>query len=94
MKHLIYSPEGEPVSDFEAENYAYKLLKQDEINTSSQNVVDWVRVLVKDGLIDWNDITVHFHDQELKIDKNGSMNEWPHGFCDTNLNALTRLLSR
>lgn len=89
---MIYSPEGEAVSDFEAENYAYRFLKQDELNVSSQNVVDWVRVMVKDGVIDWKDIKVYFRDQELLIDKNGRMNHWPHGFCDTNLNALTRLL--
>lgn len=91
MKSVRYSRGGISISDFQAEEYALGA-KDRDLHVSTENVITWLRVHVKYGLIDYNEIEILFKDQILKIDKNGELNHYPIGFCDYHLNALTKLI--
>jgi hypothetical protein len=97
MKEVIFSKYGEAVPDFKAEDYAYKLLTEDKLHIYNESVLNWIRVMVKEGAIDVNDIKFTFIDPwedtviPLLCDRNGKFQHWPRGL-DTHVDALCRLL--
>ena len=99
MKKVTYSPYGEPVRDCAAEEYARRLVSDvDTIHVSSEIVVHFVRVLIREGVLDHEQVEFEFIENTQKniitqkADKNGRLSEWPPGFCDWFDHALERLL--
>ncbi len=90
MSKLIYGPSGVAVPDHQAWEYARKLLVEPSIHVSTENVVNWARVLVKEKEL--KDLEIEFGIYQLHVDKNGRLDEWPNGFCDTTVRALERLI--
>lgn len=96
-KIITYSLEGVPVSDYKAERFAKNLLEMN-LETSTENVVLAARVLIKEGVLSHKDILFVYKDESGKevssqyADKDGRLENWPKGFCDTNENFLCRIL--
>ena len=91
MRRVRYSNNGIPVSDFQAEEYVFNTKNRD-LHVSTENVIVWLRVHIKQGLINYKEIEILFKDQVLKIDQNGNLSDSPSGFCDRNLSAFMKLI--
>ena len=50
------------------------------------------RILVKRGVIPHNNIVFKFKEQVIRLDRNGRIECYPHGFSDTLDNILMELL--
>jgi len=46
---------------------------------STWNVIDWIRVLVKEGKINPDKITLYVHGEIIKIGTAGELEQWPEG---------------
>lgn len=92
MKRVVFSNTATPVSDDSAEAHARTLLYCDELHTSNHLVVDWIRVMIKEGLFDHKDIVFEYNGQILEADRNGRIEHWPLGFCDHTEKVLERLI--
>jgi|AntAceMinimDraft_16_1070373.scaffolds.fasta_scaffold74983_4 hypothetical protein len=65
------------------------------VKLGTELLIDWVRVKVKEGVLDHKNVQFKFKDKILKCDEEGQINEhWPEGFCDQHMNALMRILKR
>lgn len=67
-------------------------IDQFEIIIPNQIVIDAIRLAVKEGRIDHNNIVFLFDEHELRVDRNGRIDEWPKGFCDKWEDILMRML--
>lgn len=98
MKEVVFSKDGKAVSDYEAENYAYRLIETDVIHISNDLVLNYVRVMIAEGALDHKDIKFTFIDQwtgaaeNVLADKNGSLSAYPQ-CLDFTCNALSRILT-
>ena len=85
MKVINYCNDGtgKAYSDLASMFAAYQLIDTVErIDTSTENVVYAVRVLVKENRL--SDVVVEFNGELIgKIDQDGRIDNWPAGFCDT-----------
>ena len=85
MKVINYCNDGSAWahSDRESMSTAMSLIDEcDRIDTSTENVVYAVRVLVKENRL--SDVVVEFNGELIgKIDQDGRIDNWPAGFCDT-----------
>lgn len=94
MKKVYYLPDRKDlaVGDNEALKEAEKLLTEDYLYTSNKTVITGIRLLVKKGAIDHNNIKIYFEGQEMNFYKNGRLDNWKNGFCDQERNMLISLL--
>ncbi len=99
--HIVYNHDAVAVSDAKALDFAKAKLKRVkgteqelQVNTSTENVINAFQLLVKLGEIDKNDILFYFIDTKfsIRIDKNGTLEEYPIGFMDQSSNILLKLL--
>lgn len=103
---IDYDPKkGETIRDGELEDWAKKIVAWYNDGTSktlnlcvaNEICIEMTRLQVKKKLINHKDLfftysNTHGVDYEIKIDKNGHLNQWPKGFCDYNDNILEGLL--
>lgn len=61
------------------------------VTVSTGHIIDAIRVLIKTGEIDMDDVEFHFDGQVLVHNKDGRIENWPNGFNDTTLELLTQL---
>jgi len=69
------------------------------VETHSDHLLNGIRLAVRDGLVQPNNVALHFIGQggvagkvtTLAIDKNGSVSDWPAGFFDQAENDLATL---
>ena len=83
-----YCAEGIAVSDFE--DIEKMILKNCNIVTSSQSIVEMARILFLEGKID--SLQVQFNGVNISIKENGMFEYWPEGFCDLSEKLAQRLL--
>lgn len=93
---------GVVVADGEVGGYVRSLLSVNgnynssfaniDITVSSNLIVDRLRLAVKEGDLDHNDLVFKFEGREITVDNNGRLLSWPEGFCDTWDNILYRML--
>lgn len=71
--------------------------------THSEHVLDGVRLCVKNGTIDANDVAIYYFIKsdegrtvidEPTISPNGKLSHWPNGFCDQAMKNKTELAKR
>lgn len=94
MKTIRYARDGIVVADLDAEEKAKAFLAgpDDSIVVASAIFVEAVRVHIAEGLCPHDDVAFAFGDKVLRPNKNGSLAEWPEGFCDTWDNFLNRIV--
>lgn len=101
MLYIEYSNTGLAVRDHEAQEFAritimnHDLLQEDgylRINISSEVLVSAFRVAVCRKIISHEKVMFVFNNQNIPIDKNGRIHNWPNGFCDFTDRFLTELL--
>ena len=71
------------------------------VETHSDHFMDGVRIAVRDGLIEPNDVAFHYFERDgnrsvvssPQVDKDGRLSEWPEGFFDQHEENLARLLA-
>ena len=69
------------------------------VETHSDHLLSGVRLAVRDGLVQPNDVALHFVGQNgvagqvttLAVDRNGAVSDWPEGFFDQAENDLAIL---
>ena len=106
---IYYSKEGKAVNDFEAEALAGKMFSKDpilsapcnkktEFHTSSEIFITAIRVLIKEGVINKDEVEFILPSNEAGVpqvmvsDKNGNLDAWPKGFCDINHSLIFRII--
>ncbi|MES2389125.1 MAG: DUF3696 domain-containing protein [Bacteroidota bacterium] len=71
------------------------------IETHSDHVINGIRVAVKNGILNPDDVTLHFFGQsttgaleitEIRIDRNGELSDYPNDFLDEWDNQLLNLI--
>ena len=98
MITINYTKDGMIFSDFEMESIAEIIVdyikkgKDEVFEVSSELLIHAIRVFIKEGKININDIEIQFNGEKIPFDKNGRSDYWPDGFCDTNEKLLMRLL--
>lgn len=94
MKTVEYSGIGIAFADCLAEHAAQRFLEgyDDHIVVSTSNFIDAVRVCVAEGKIDHKEVQFKFNGEIIPIKANGSLVDWPKGFCDTIMNLQCRAL--
>ena len=69
------------------------------VETHSDHILNGIRLAVRDGLVQPNDVALHFVGQggvigqvtTLGVDRNGAVSDWPVGFFDQAENDLATL---
>ena len=69
--------------------------------THSDHFMDGVRIAIRDGLIDAENVAFHYFERpdnrstvtSLKADSDGRLSHWPQGFFDQHEDNLTRLIA-
>lgn len=90
---INYSRGGKPVSDFEVEEIVRELSETGGlITTSTELVVSAVQMLVAEGMIESEDVSIFFEDVPLEINEYGAIHSRPDGFCDYSIRMAERTL--
>ena len=71
------------------------------VETHSDHFMDGVRIAVRDGLIEPEDVAFHYFERQggkavvssPQVDADGRLSEWPAGFFDQHEENLVRLLA-
>ncbi len=63
-----------------------------EYITSSENLINAFRVLIKEKKINHAKIKFFFKGEEIHFNEHGRSDNWPKGFCDTSLDLSLRML--
>lgn len=94
MKTINFSPDGEAISDFKAEERAREFLcgTGDYISVSTDNFILVARCLIREKFISFADIQFTFENKVIGHDADGRMLHYPLGFCDQSTDWLLRLL--
>lgn len=83
------------VPDDNAEKEAMKLLNQD-VHTSNELVVEYVRALINEEVLDYNKIEVRFiQNNEVKFlyfNQNADLRDWPGDFLYRHMDVCQRIL--
>ena len=80
MLTVIYSKEGLPISDFEAEAFVESASKKEgdtTLNISSEIVLNYFRVYILEGKIPHNKIKFVIDGEDVQVDKNGTLQRYP-----------------
>lgn len=95
MKTIEYAARGKAFADAVAEKKAREFLLSDEggIVVSTENFIEATRALIAEKVIDHSQVHFYFEGKILQPDKDGRCEEWPRGFCDYNMNWLSRILA-
>lgn len=64
----------------------------DHILVCQETMIQAYRVLVKRCKIDHNSIVFRFKGRDLSVNKDGWLEEFPKGFCDTMENLMLELI--
>jgi len=94
MKTIELCPEGEAISDFQAEERARKFLSSEEtaMKVSSEIFIYVLRVLIREKLYPHDQVKFLFKGTEMSINEDGRLDFWAEGFCSTWDKCLNRLL--
>jgi len=97
MLKINYCKRGHAYPDYICEEYvrnAYETMNNnDTIETSTLLIIDAVRVLIYEKVIDHNLVEFYLEDEYIgKPDKYGRIDNWPKGFCDYHEDMLDRML--
>ncbi len=96
MIKVEYTYEGGSVSDYSARDIAVSIAKHGKSEYiwqfSTSNIFEHLRVLVKQGVISHEELVFIFEDQEILVNKNGTINHWPKGFLDWYMDVLTEII--
>ena len=107
MLKVIYSADGDLVSDMAAEAWAKTLidkyknsLSEHVVKVGTETMVDAIRVMVVRGSLNhdevqffnWNTENYEEKLDVITVNKYGRLNHSPKGFCDVNIDLLGELL--
>lgn len=101
MLTLIYDAnDGVPIRDGDVEAYVLALIDvmNDELTFtfSTENIIHSIRAAIKEQRLDRTLVQLQFRALailiDLPIDKDGRLDTWPDGFCDTHMRCLERLI--
>lgn len=88
-----YCPKGDPVSDFEVNEYVELAIENEHLfpmcKVSTSNAIDTFRLYYMKGKI--AELSFEYQGQEIAVDHNGRLAEWPKGFCDLQMIQLSQL---
>jgi hypothetical protein len=101
MITIEYCKDGEPVSDFNYIEWGEKMLKilkriGCDIHTkvSTSLPVDYIKLLIARGDIDYNNVIFMFEGEQFKFDEYGNCVDQPSGSYGRDFVVLTELIDR
>lgn len=85
------------ISDYWAESLALSLAEKDSIYTSNSLVLDYIRILIAENLLDHKQIEIRWiktkeNVEFIQFDEYANLHPWPEGFMTTERDPL-RLLN-
>jgi len=81
---IEYSKDGLAFSDFEIEEILLTMYKNDlDFKTANELAILAARYLIKIGKIDYKKITFMYNELPIRVDKNGELESFPSGFCES-----------
>ena len=92
MIMIKYCNWGTPISDFDVEEWYQSIRTGGDFYISSEIAVTRVRVAVKEGELNPEDVSFCYKGICQFPDKDGRLAQWPEGFCDVSERLLERLL--
>lgn len=94
MITIEYCAEGEPVSDFNYEEWLNKVKSSNNscFKVSTSLAIDVIRLAILKKELYYNKIIFKYKDQEIKANEYGTLKEWPKGFCDISMNIAFEIL--
>lgn len=88
MIRIVYCPDGQPVSDFDAESWIHNILLQLEAGhdqthkVSTSLPIHLIKLQVALGLIPADQVVFVAQDQDILVNQYGAILDWPTGFAD------------
>ena len=64
-----------------------------ELKVSNEMLIHYFRLRVAQGVLKSDQIQFKFNDQIIRVNKFGTLEDWPKGFCDYTDNLLMELLT-
>jgi hypothetical protein len=94
MIKVIYSPEGEPVNDFNLEGTFNRILEFgfSEYNFSTENIFAYIKLQVALDVIPLDKFVFVYKGQELHMNTYGKLDVWPTGFCSIVIEISEKLV--
>ena len=96
MKKLVvnFSDKGTAIPDLKVKEWAEYAINQhltlpgDEttIEVGTMVMINAIRLAVKRGTLDCNNVVFKYNDDMIKISKEGEFDHWPIGFCSHVMN--------
>lgn len=99
MIEITYDPKlGKSVPDGKVQSWVETFISDalthnvKACKVGSELMIHAIRLAIKQGKLDHNDVVFVFEGEEIKSDKDGRMFHWPLGFCDHYESFLSKLL--
>jgi hypothetical protein len=96
--YVNYSKRGKAIADHEVEDALRKEARlcingqRKQFNVSTENVVTAARAMKISGELTCN-LMILFEGEDMGLQKDGGISEWPNGFCDYNEKWLCTIVS-
>ena len=95
---IEYDPEiGLVLPDGLIEEYVNRIVRRIQnnepmyITVGGELIIDYLRLAVKQGKIDCNDIIFKYKDEFIACNSDGRLSRWPNGFCGYLTDVLRQL---
>jgi len=94
-----YTEGAEAISDFAIEAWLKNAIECAKLPglylfpVSNEPPILAVRVAVAKGQLSTDEVTLRFKGEDLPMNKDGRLDRWPEGFCDTSDKLLMELLN-
>lgn len=94
MIRITYSKDGKSNPDAKSEKLALMLHEyKNNYTTSTNSLITAFRMLIAEGKIPHDEIVFVYEEEELTSNEYGTLNKFPEGFCDVELNLLFRIMN-
>jgi len=95
MISVNYDPiYGHAIADGHVERQVEEWLRNDfvTVEVSTENVIHQLRLQVKMHRLMPEDLQIWYKDKMIRVDREGNLERWPDGFCDTITNITESLI--
>ena len=91
---LTYDPDNGPATrDGQCLKTAESMISlRGNWTTGNFHLIEHLRLMIKNGDIQHEDVVFKFGNDVIFVNKNGTMDHWPKGFGDAEINILEKLL--
>lgn len=98
MLTIEYCRDGDPISDFEAEEWVREIINIEKNDSeflskvSTSLPIDLISLAVVDGKLNYKNVKFLFNGEHMFINEYGVIQNQKIGFCDKSLNTVTKTI--